>query len=455
MPSLLANNFRYRRNFAKTLPAIEVLNLISIQRESYEKFLQMTLPQSDRDSIGLQAVFKSVFPIQDFSQRASLQFVGYDLEIPKYDVDECRERGMTFSAPLKVTVRLVVWDVDAETETRSVSNIKEQEVYFGEIPLMTANGTFIVNGTERVVVSQLHRSPGIFFDAGKSKTGTSGKTIFSARIIPNRGSWIDFEFDTKDILYVRIDRRRKLPATVLLRALGYSTEELLNYFYQREKFLISDPDRLRKETTEDLLKIQAASVDVLDADGGLICRTGKKFLKPSIRKMDKAGMLVEETREVEGREQTVRVATIPVATESIIGRVSAYDMVDMDTGEILVECNEEINEEHILLLRENGVEEIETLYIDDVIVGSFLRDTLLVDKISSTEDAVIEIYRRLRPGDPPTYDAALSHFENLFFNAERYDLSKVGRLKVNHKLVVHLWVAVCLHLQPVAATSCR
>ena len=438
MPSLLANNFRYRRNFAKTLPAIEVLNLISIQRESYEKFLQMTLPQSDRDSIGLQAVFKSVFPIQDFSQRASLQFVGYDLEIPKYDVDECRERGMTFSAPLKVTVRLVVWDVDAETETRSVSNIKEQEVYFGEIPLMTANGTFIVNGTERVVVSQLHRSPGIFFDAGKSKTGTSGKTIFSARIIPNRGSWIDFEFDTKDILYVRIDRRRKLPATVLLRALGYSTEELLNYFYQREKFLISDPDRLRKETTEDLLKIQAASVDVLDADGGLICRTGKKFLKPSIRKMDKAGMLVEETREVEGREQTVRVATIPVATESIIGRVSAYDMVDMDTGEILVECNEEINEEHILLLRENGVEEIETLYIDDVIVGSFLRDTLLVDKISSTEDAVIEIYRRLRPGDPPTYDAALSHFENLFFNAERYDLSKVGRLKVNHKLGLDL-----------------
>jgi DNA-directed RNA polymerase subunit beta len=438
MPSLLANNFRYRRNFAKTLPAIEVLNLISIQRESYEKFLQMTLPQSDRDSIGLQAVFKSVFPIQDFSQRASLQFVGYDLEIPKYDVDECRERGMTFSAPLKVTVRLVVWDVDAETETRSVSNIKEQEVYFGEIPLMTANGTFIVNGTERVVVSQLHRSPGIFFDAGKSKTGTSGKTIFSARIIPNRGSWIDFEFDTKDILYVRIDRRRKLPATVLLRALGYSTEELLNYFYQREKFLITDPEDLRKETTEDLLKIQAASVDVLGPDGKTICRTGKKFLKPSIRKMDKAGMLVEETREVEGREQTVRVATIPVAKDSIIGRVSAYDMVDMETGEILVECNEEINEEHLLLLRENGVEEIETLYIDDIIVGSFLRNTLLVDKISSTEDAVIEIYRRLRPGDPPTYDAALSHFENLFFNAERYDLSKVGRLKVNHKLGLDL-----------------
>jgi DNA-directed RNA polymerase subunit beta len=255
MPDLLANNYRFRRTFAKTLPAMEAHNLISIQRESYEKFLQTGVPQAERDSTGLQSVFKSVFPIQDFSHRASLQFVGYDLEIPKYDVDECRERGMTFSAPLKVTVRLVVWDVDTETETRTVSNIKEQEVYFGEIPLMTENGTFIVNGTERVVVSQLHRSPGIFFDAGKSKTGTSGKTIFSARIIPNRGSWIDFEFDTKDILYVRIDRRRKLPATVLLRALGYNTEELLNHFYQREKFLFKADGSVEKETTEDLLRL--------------------------------------------------------------------------------------------------------------------------------------------------------------------------------------------------------
>jgi DNA-directed RNA polymerase subunit beta len=438
MPHMLANNFRYRRTFAKTLPAIEVLNLISIQRESYEKFLQMTVPQHERDATGLQAVFKSVFPIQDFSHRASLQFVGYDLEAPKYDVDECRERGMTFSAPLKVTVRLVVWDVDTETDTRTVSNIKEQEVFFGEIPLMTVNGTFIVNGTERVVVSQLHRSPGIFFDAGKSKTGTSGKTIFSARIIPNRGSWIDFEFDTKDILYVRIDRRRKLPATVLLRALGYSSEELLNYFYQREKYILGADGMVSKETTEELLKIQLASVDVVDADGNLICRTGKKFLKPSIRKMDKAGMLVVATREVEGREQEVRVATIPVAAESILGRVSSFDVVDEDTGEILVECNEEITEDHLTVLRDNEIFEIETLYIDDIIVGSFLRDTLLLDKISSTEEAVIEIYRRLRPGDPPTYDAALKHFENLFFNAERYDLSKVGRLKVNHKLGLEL-----------------
>ncbi|MCB9777331.1 MAG: DNA-directed RNA polymerase subunit beta [Alphaproteobacteria bacterium] len=437
MADLLANNYRFRRTFAESLPAIEVDNLIRIQRDSYEKFLQLGTPSDDRDSHGLQGVFKSVFPIQDFSHRASLQYVGYDLETPKYDVEECRERGMTFSAPLKVTVRLVVWDVDAETETRTVSNIKEQEVYFGEIPLMTENGTFIVNGTERVVVSQLHRSPGIFFDAQKSKSAGSSKTIFSARIIPNRGSWIDFEFDSKDILYVRIDRRRKLPATVLLRALGYSTEELLNYFYQREKFVFGG-DAWQKETTEDLLKIQQASVDVMDPEGNVLLRAGRKFLKPALRKMKKAGMLVPAMREVEGEEVEVNVAMIPVASDAILGRVSAFDVVDWETGEILVECNEEIDEEKLQLLLEKGIHELETLYIDNVIVGSFLRDTLLVDKISTTEEAVIEIYRRLRPGEPPTYDAALNHFENLFFNAERYDLSKVGRLKLNHKLGLDL-----------------
>jgi DNA-directed RNA polymerase subunit beta len=433
MPDLLANNFRHRRNFAKVHPAIDVLNLISIQRESYEKFLQLELDASERETSGLQAVFKSVFPIQDFSHRASLQFVSYDLEEPKYDVDECRERGMTFSAPLKVTVRLVVWDVDTETDTRHVSNIKEQEVFFGEIPLMTTNGTFIVNGTERVVVSQLHRSPGIFFSAGKSKSATSNKTIFTARIIPSRGSWIDFEFDTKDILYVRIDRRRKLPATVLLRALGYTTEELLNHFYQREKFVFSETGWL-KETTDDLLKIQTADIDVTDGNGKVIVRAGKKFLKPHIRKLQKAGILVPETREVNGREEEVLVGRFPVPDSSILGRISAYDVVDMETGEVVVECNSEINEDVIELLLDRGITDVETLYIDNVIVGSFLRDTLLVDKIATMEDAVVEIYRRLRPGDPPTYEAALTHFENLFFNAERYDLSKVGRLKVNHKL---------------------
>ncbi len=453
MPGLLANNFRYRRSFAKVEPAIEVDNLIQIQRDSYEKFLQMSVAPEERDDIGLQGVFKSVFPIHDYSQRASLQFVYYDLDKPKYDVDECRERGMTYSAPLKVMVRLVVREVDPETNVRTLSNTKEQEVFFGEIPLMTENGTFIVNGTERVVVSQLHRSPGIFFDATRSKTGGAGKTIFSARIIPNRGSWIDFEFDTKDILYVRIDRRRKLPATVLLRALGYTTEELLNHFYERERFIFrpdappheDDPSESApeqgawfKETTEGLLGIQQATVAVRDAEGNVLCKAGRKFLKPSLKKMKRAGILKEVEREVNGEKVKVYAGVIPVAADSIIGRISAYDIVDMETGEILVECNEELTAESVQLLLDHGIHEIETLYIDNVIVGSFLRDTLAVDKISSTEEAVIEIYRRLRPGDPPTYEAALTHFENLFFNAGRYDLSKVGRLKVNHKLGLDL-----------------
>ncbi|MBK9645209.1 MAG: DNA-directed RNA polymerase subunit beta [Deltaproteobacteria bacterium] len=436
MADLLANNFKHRRNFAKVKPAVEIQNLIEIQKESYEAFLQSQVPLEERKSIGLQGVFKSVFPIQDFAQKASLQFVSFDLEQPKYDVDECRERGMTFSAPLKVTVRLVVWEVDPETETRTVSNIKEQEVYFGEIPLMTENGTFIVNGTERVVVSQLHRSPGIFFDQGQSKTG-GGKAIFSARIIPNRGSWIDFEFDTKDILYVRIDRRRKLPATVLLRALGYSTEELLNYFYEREKY-IWNGEGWTKETSVTLLAIQNATVEVFDSTGEVLCKQGKKFLKPAIRKMRKAGMIRTETQLIDGQEQEVDIAAIPVADGAILGTVCAYDIVDMRTGLVLVPCNEVLTEENIQRVIEAGITEFEVLFIDNVMVGSFLRDTLLVDKISTTEEAIIEIYRRLRPGDPPTYDTAVQHFENLFFNAERYDLSQVGRHKLNQKLGLDL-----------------
>ena len=440
MADLLATNFKHRRNFAKTKPVVDIGNLISIQKESYEAFLQQSVLAEERKTVGMQAVFKSVFPIQDFSNKASLQFVSYDLETPKYDVDECRERGMTFSAPLKVTVRLVVYEVDSQTEARMVSNIKQQEVYFGEIPLMTENGTFIVNGTERVVVSQLHRSPGIFFDQNYAKTG-GGKLIFSARVIPNRGSWIDFEFDTKDILFVRIDRRRKLPATVLLRALGYSTEDLLNYFYEREK-LIWTEEGWFKETTAQLLSIQTASLPVEDpADGKVLVKKDKKFLKPALRKLRKAGIISEAVREVDGEETTVEVATIPVAdptVEGALAAVSAYDIVDMETGLVLVECNEELTEENVQKCLEANITEFEVLFIDNVMVGSFLRDTLLVDKISSPEEAVIEIYRRLRPGDPPSFEQAKSHFEKLFFDKERYDLSEVGRLKINQKLGLDL-----------------
>ena len=432
MSRLLANNFRYRRTFAKTPTVIDVRNLIEIQRTSYDHFLQPGTDPEDRDDQGLQAVFKTVFPIDDFSGRASLQFVTYELEPPKYDVDECRERGMTFSAPIKVVVRLVVWDVDSETDSRTVSNIKEQPVYFGEIPLMTENGTFIVNGTERVVVSQLHRSPGIFFDSNRSKTG-GHKEIFSARIIPNRGSWIDFEFDSKDILFVRIDRRRKLPATVLLRALGYDTEALLNYFYESERVFRTE-DGWFKETTADLLFQQKAAVDIVDSEGNVLCRAGKKFLKNIIRKMRKAGMLETQIRVVDGREREVEVGIVPIRDEDLIGKVSAFDIVDMDSGRILIECNQELDEDTITSMIAHGINELDLLFIDGLLVGSFLRDTLVIDKIEATEEAVVEIYRRLRSGDPPTYDTALQHFENLFFNAERYDLSRVGRHKLNHKL---------------------
>ena len=436
MSRLLANNYRYRRTFSKIPTVLDVSNLIEIQKNSYDIFLQPETTPADRTDVGLQAVFKSVFPIDDFSGRASLQYVSYELEQPKYDVDECRERGMTFSAPIKVIVRLVVWDVDAENDVRTVSHIKVQPVYFGEIPLMTENGTFIVNGTERVVVSQLHRSPGIFFDSNRSKTGGS-KTIFSARIIPNRGSWIDFEFDSKDILYVRIDRRRKLPATVLLRALGYDTEALLNYFYDAERIFRTDEGWF-KETTADLLFQQKASADIVGPDGKVICRKDKKFLKNVIRKMRKAGMLRSEQRLVDGREREVEVAVVPILEEEVLGKVSAFDIVDMNSGRILVECNEELTDEGLNTLIAHGITELDVLFIDGVMVGSFLRDTLAVDKIESTEHAVVEIYRRLRSGDPPTYEMALQHFENLFFNSERYDLSRVGRHKLNHKLGVDL-----------------
>jgi DNA-directed RNA polymerase subunit beta len=432
MTKLLANNYRFRRTYLKFPEVVNIGNLIEIQRRSYDLFLQPECDPADRENVGLQGVFNSVFPIEDFSGRASLQFVCFELEQPKYDVDECRERGMTFSAPIKVTVRLVVWNIDDEKGTRTIANIKEQPVYFGEIPLMTENGTFIINGTERVVVSQLHRSPGIFFDSNRSKTGGS-KMIFSARIIPNRGSWIDFEFDTKDILYVRIDRRRKLPATVLLRALGYDTEQLLNYFYEAETVFNTEMGWF-KRTTTDLLFHQKASTDIYDLDGKLIVAKDKKFLKNIIRKLKANGMISSETVIVDGVEKEIEFATVPVRDEDMIGLVSAFDVVDMATGRILVECNEALSPEAVKRLQVAGITELRTLFMDGLIVGSFLRDTLLVDKIESTEEAIVEIYRRLRSGDPPTYDAAVQHFENLFFNPERYDLSRVGRHKLNHKL---------------------
>ncbi len=412
----IANNQHLRKHFAQFKKIIDIPNLIDIQKNSYKRFLQAELPPSTRQNIGLEAVFRSVFPIRDFSETCSLEYVSYALGTPKYDVDECHQRGMTFAAPMKVRVRLVSWDVDKESGVQSIRDIKEQEVYFGEIPLMTENGTFIINGTERVIVSQLHRSPGVFFDHDKGKSHSSGKILYNARVIPYRGSWLDFDFDHKDILYVRIDRRRKLPATVLLKALGYSAEELLNYYYDIEE-IVREGDEFKKRVNLDILTGQRAFNDVVAPDGEVIVRANRKFTKAAIRKLSEKG-----------------VEFISVPREAVVGKVVSTDIVDTATGEVIVECNEELTESKLDELHARGINEIKVLFIDHLYVGPYLRDTLLLDRINTPEDAMIEIYRRLRPGDPPTIRSANALFESLFFNPERYDLSTVGRLKLNYKL---------------------
>src|SRR3954452_19130285 len=431
MAATIQNNFRTRKNFAKIQKIIEIPNLIDIQKNSYDKFLQAEIAPERREDVGLQGVFKRVFPIKDFNETSSLEFVSYHLKKPKYDVDECHQRGMTFSAPIKGVVRLVVWDKDEETGAQSIRDVKEQEVYFGEIPLMTSNGTFIINGTERVVVSQLHRSPGAFFDHDKGKSHSSGKLLYNARIIPYRGSWIDFEFDHKDILYVRIDRRRKLPATVLLRALGAvpdtakktpiefkgSPEEMLNYFYATETIYGGEKGKYEKSVELELLPGQRATRDIKNPKTGeVIVKKNRKFTRGAIKKLEQA-----------------KIKTLPIDVEELVTKISAKDVVDEKTGEVLLECNEEITEEKVEQLHEKGINEFQVLFIDNLNVGPFLRDTLMADKTPTSEEAIMEIYRHLRPGDPPTIETATNLFINLFFNPERYDLSKVGRLKLNYK----------------------
>ncbi len=429
---------RYRKNFSKIKEVLEISNLIDVQKKSYEKFLQANVDPEQREPVGLQGVFKTVFPIKDFYETASLEFVSYRLMEPKYDVEECLLRGMTYAAPMKVTVRLVVWDVNDETKARNIKAVKEQEVYFGEIPLMTENGTFIINGTERVIVSQLHRSPGVFFDRDQVKPHSGGKILYYARIIPYRGSWIDFEFDQKDILYVRIDRRRKIPVTVFLRALKYTGQELLDYFYHREK-IFCRKGRFSKEISREVLIGQKATLDIVDPE------TQKVILKKHRR-------ITEESYR---RLEMSKITTIPVEPEDLIGKYLARDVVDPETGEVIGEYNQEVTESFLEQIKERGIESFEILFIDHINVSSSLRDTMLIDKIElsreekerlareepeksvrekEAERALIDIYKRLRPGDPPTIETAINLFYNLFFNPERYDLSKVGRMKLNHKL---------------------
>ncbi len=421
MADQVANNLRFRRNFGRIKKIIDLPYLIEIQMNSYELFLQNDNAPDQRQNIGLQGVFKSVFPIKDFNETSSLEFVGYNLGEPKYDVEECYQRGMTFAAPLKVTVQMVLWDVDPHSSNRSIRNVKEQEVYFGEIPLMTKNGTFMINGTERVIVSQLHRSPGVFLEHDKGKTHASGKLLYSARVIPYRGSWLDFEFDPRDILYVRIDRRRKFHTTVLLRALGMTTEDLLTYFYTSDTIVIEGRKPTLVFKPDQHLGLKAAR-DIRDPKSNeLIVREGKRLTRAQIRQMEVS-----------------RIKHVPIAMEDVIGRIAAHDILDTESHEVVVECNQEITQERLDQIRDRGITQIDVLFVGDSSAGPYLRNTLLQDKVNSPKDAIIEIYRRMRPGDPPTLETATTFFNNLFFNPDRYDLSKVGRLKLNHRLKLNV-----------------
>jgi DNA-directed RNA polymerase subunit beta len=417
MGTLSPYKLRFRKSFAKIPTIMDVPNLIEIQQKSYENFLQVDVLPEKRADAGLQGVYKSVFPIKNYNETSSLEFISYTLGSPKYDIQECRQKELTYAAPLKVLLRLVVWDVNHETGTRNIRDVKEQEVYFGEIPLMTDTGTFIINGTERVVVSQLHRSPGIFFDHDKGKTLSSGKFLYSARIIPNRGSWIDLEFDPKDIVYVRIDRRRKFPVTVLLKALGYTTKELLTYFYTVEDVILGK-GKLRKSINSPFVAGEIAHEDIIDEKTKeIIVRKGKKINKAALKRLHDS-----------------RIKYIATTEEDMTGKVVADDVLDPATTEIILKCNEVLTPEALQSLLVRGVKQLRVLYIDNLNVDSSLRDTLTIDKVQSTEDAVVEIYKRLRPNDPPSQESANLFFHRLFFDVEHYDLSKVGRLKINFRL---------------------
>jgi DNA-directed RNA polymerase subunit beta len=418
---ITASNIRLRKTFAKNKTVIDIPNLIVLQKSSYESFLQRDTDPDRRSDTGLQGVFKSVFPISDFNNTASLEFVSYTLEPAKYDVDECRQRGMTFAAPIKVTLRLIVFDVDEETGARSIRDVKEQEVYLGEIPLMTANGSFIINGTERVVVSQLHRSPGVFFDHDGGKTNASGKLIYSARVIPYRGSWLDFEFDQKDLIHVRIDRRRKFPATIILKALGYTTEDLLSHFYDLDEVTVKGKKLFRKLDIERMSG-QRAIVDILDPKSGeALVKAGRRITRAVVKKVKDLG-----------------ITELEVTAEDLAGKVLAKPLIDESTGEIIADANAELSKEHVMMAMEAGIDKIHLIFFDGLTVGPFLRNTLLVDKVTSKEEALLKIYQHLRPGEPPTLEAATTFFHRLFFDPETYDLSEVGRIKINHKFGISM-----------------
>jgi DNA-directed RNA polymerase subunit beta len=410
----LTEKKRIRKDFGKRRTILEVPYLLAIQVDSYREFLQSDRALAKREDKGLHAALKSVFPISSYSGNAALEYVSYKLGEPAFDERECRSRGMSYGAPLRVTVRLVIYD--RESSTKAIKYVKEQEVYMGEVPLMTGNGTFIVNGTERVIVSQLHRSPGVFFDHDRGKTHSSGKLLYSARIIPYRGSWLDFEFDPKDGLFTRIDRRRKLPVSILLRALGYSNEEMLSIFHDINTFHIGSKDGVELELVAERLRGETLDFDLVVGDK-VILEAGKRITARHVRQLEEAN-----------------ITALAVPDDYLIGRILAHDVVDTSTGELIASANDEITTEHLEAMRKTGVESVGTLWVNDLDRGPYLSNTLRIDTTRTQLEALVEIYRMMRPGEPPTKDAAQNMFFNLFFTFDRYDLSGVGRMKFNRRV---------------------
>lgn len=433
---------RIRKSFGRIREVAPMPNLIEVQKASYDKFLQINIPASERTNSGLQAVFESVFPIKDFSENGTLEFVKFELETPKYDVDECQQRGVTFAAPLKLTLRLVVFDVDEETGARSIRDIKEQDVYMGDLPLMTDNGTFVVNGTERVIVSQMHRSPGVFYDHDKGKTHSSGKFLFAARIIPYRGSWLDFEFDAKDLVYVRIDRRRKLPVTTLLMALdseatevkraevvanggklppedavGMTPEEIFSYFYSSVTYTRTNNGWKMPFDSERFGGVKLIA-DLIDAKTGKVAAEAGTRVSPRVAK----------------RLEDEGFKDILLQDEDLYGRFLSQDIINEESGEIYFEAGDEINEEFLERAEELGLKTLPSIDVEANSGGPYLRNTLAIDRNRARLEALMDIYRVMRPGEPPTPDTAEAMFQSLFFDSERYDLSAVGRVKMNARL---------------------
>ncbi|MDP3861385.1 MAG: DNA-directed RNA polymerase subunit beta, partial [Phaeovulum sp.] len=420
---------RIRRSYGKIREVLEMPNLIEVQKSSYDLFLRSGDSPKPLDGEGIQGVFQSVFPIKDFNENAILEFVKYELEKPKYDVDECQSRDMTYSAPLKVTLRLIVFDVDETTGARSVKDIKEQDVFMGDMPLMTVNGTFIVNGTERVIVSQMHRSPGVFFDHDRGKTHSSGKLLFACRIIPYRGSWLDFEFDAKDLVFARIDRRRKLPVTTLLYAIGLNQESIMDAYYQTIPYKKAKKKGWVTPFFPKRLSGTRPTFDLIDAASGEVILKANEKVTPKM-----ANLWAKEGK----------ITELLVPYEHILGRFVAKDIINEDTGFIYVEAGDELTLEHsrdgevsggsLKVLMDNGITEIPVLDIDNINVGPYIRNTMAADKNMNRDQALMDIYRVMRPGEPPTVEAASQLFDTMFFDSERYDLSAVGRVKMNMRL---------------------